>query len=97
MSKHVKLIFWALKVVTAGYWAWVLGTMLFARDGSFSTILIHSAPLVLGMHFMQLMVFMRVLKRQPGYGAQVAQVMLFGVFHVAPLMLELGTKPSPKR
>jgi len=87
----------ALKVVVAGYWLWVLVASLGHVTTAFDAIIVMSAPLLLSIHFVQGLMFVRKLRGDVPWWSDFGQIMLFGVLHLAPLLLDGRLRASGPR
>ncbi len=75
----------ALKVVVAVYWAWVLIASIGSDRSAFDAIIVLSAPILLGIHFVQGLMFIRLLRGKGPWWGDFGQIMLFGVLHLLVL------------
>ncbi len=85
MSKTTRWLIFALKSVVAVYWAWVLAASVGSTSGTFDAIVVLSAPLLLGIHFVQGLMFIRLLRGKGPWWGDFGQIMLFGVLHLVVL------------
>jgi len=99
MSKSVRTLLLVLKVLIAGYWVWVLRASIGPVDNGFDAVIALSAPLLLSLHFVQALMFLRLLRGRSPWWADFGQIMLFGVVHLYPLVrgARPGSPQGPKR
>jgi uncharacterized protein YhhL (DUF1145 family) len=94
MSPTARRIIFLLKIVVALYWAWVLQASISTDRTSFDAIIALSAPLLLSIHFVQGLMFLRWLRGRGPWVTDFAQIMLFGVLHLVPLLKKPRRPPS---
>ncbi len=86
MPKFSRRVIIILKVLVAVYWAWVVRASLASDPSTFDAIIALSAPMLLSMHFLQGLMFLRWLRGRGPWATDFAQIMLFGVLHLLPRM-----------
>jgi uncharacterized protein YhhL (DUF1145 family) len=92
MSKFNRRTILVLKVLVAVYWAWVVRASLATDRSTFDAIIALSAPMLLSMHFLQALMFLRWLRGRGPWVTDFAQIMLFGVLHLLPRMRQAPTR-----
>jgi uncharacterized protein YhhL (DUF1145 family) len=97
LSKPQRRLVRALKVVVCGYWAWVLWANFDPAPSAFDAIVVVSAPLLLSLHFVQGLMFLRLLRGNVPWWADFLQILVFGVLHLVPRSLELRQMARSRR
>lgn len=84
---RASFVFVALKGIALGYWAGVLVAVISEAPSTFQQLLAATAPAVVSMHFLQVMLFMRLLKPEARFMREVLLTLVFGAFHLGPKVL----------
>ena len=85
------------KVVVAFYWAWVIKSLVFPTSDVFELFLSNTAPMLLGLHFLQFVVFLRRLGLAGTLFRDLALTLLFGMLHLVPKIISYNAARSRPR
>jgi uncharacterized protein YhhL (DUF1145 family) len=80
------------KVVIAGYWLWVLVASVRPQVDVFDSLVAMSAPMLLSLHFVQGMMFLRLLRGRSPWWRDFLMILFFGVVHLWPLLRGMRTR-----
>ncbi len=94
MQRHY--LFGVLKGVVFCYWVAVLWSFVTVAPGAFAKLLSMTAPAVVSLHFLQVLIFGRVLQAQKSYWRHLLLTLAFGAFHIGQLLL-MRAPASAKR
>lgn len=75
-----------LKAVLLGYWLWAAWAWLTPDRDAFDALVALAAPMLFTLHFVQGLMFMRLFPRRPKWGADFAQILVFGMVHLFPIL-----------
>jgi uncharacterized protein YhhL (DUF1145 family) len=86
LGRGVELGLTLAKVVIAGYWVWVVVASLRSEQDAFNSLVALSAPMLLSLHFVQGMMFLRLLRGRSPWWRDFLMILFFGVVHLWPLL-----------